>query len=40
LGRVGSSSFDAFAGSLLNMFEFEDGGDARKLLLDPASVGG
>ena len=37
LGRVGGSSFDALAGSLLNMFEFEDGGDARKLLLDPAS---
>jgi phospholipase C len=37
MGRVGRSSFDALAGSLLNMFEFEDGGDARKLLLDPAS---
>ena len=37
LGRAGGSSFDALAGSLLNMFEFEDGGDARKLLLDPAS---
>ena len=29
LGRVGGSSFDALEGSLLNMFEFEDGGDAR-----------
>ena len=37
LGRIGGSSFDALAGSLFNMFEFEDGGDARKLLLDPAS---
>jgi hypothetical protein len=25
------------AGSLLNLFEFEDGGDARKLYLDPAN---
>jgi phospholipase C len=36
LGRI-SSSFDAMAGSLLNLFEFEDGGDARKLYLDPAN---
>jgi phospholipase C len=37
LGRIGGSSFDALAGSRFNMFEFEDGGDARKLLLDPAT---
>ena len=37
LGRIGGSSFDALAGSLVNMFEFENGGGARKLLLDPAS---
>ena len=35
LGRIGGSSFDAMAGSLLNMLEFGDGGDARKLFLDP-----
>ena len=39
LGRIGGSSFDSMAGSLLNLFEFEDGGGAHKLLLDrPASV--
>jgi phospholipase C len=37
LGRIGGSSFDAIAGSLLQMFEFEDGGDARMLYLDPAT---
>ena len=37
LGRIGGSSFDALAGSVMNMFEFENGGDARKLLLDPAT---
>jgi phospholipase C len=37
LGRIGGSSFDALAGSLINVFEFENGGTARKLLLDPAS---
>jgi phospholipase C len=37
LGRIGGSSFDAIAGSLLNMLEFADGGDARKLYLDPAT---
>ena len=37
LGRIGGSSFDALAGSLLNIFEFEDGGNARKLFLDPVS---
>jgi len=37
LGRIGGSSFDAIAGSLLNMLEFADGGHARRLFLDPAS---
>ena len=37
LGRIGGSSFDTLAGSLLNLFEFGDGGHARKLLLDPAT---
>jgi phospholipase C len=37
LGRIGGSSFDALAGSLLNLFEFEDGGDAHKLYLDPST---
>jgi phospholipase C len=37
LGRIGGTSFDAIAGSLLNLFEFEDGGEARKLFLDPAT---
>ncbi len=35
LGRIGGSSFDAKAGSLINMFEFADGGNTRKLYLDP-----
>jgi phospholipase C len=37
LGRIGGTSFDAMAGSLLNMLEFGDGGDARRLFLDPAT---
>jgi phospholipase C len=37
LGQIGGSSFDSMAGSLLNMFEFADGGDAHKLFLDPAT---
>jgi phospholipase C len=37
LGRIGGSSFDAIAGSLLSLFEFQDSGDARKLYLDPAT---
>jgi phospholipase C len=37
LGRIGGSSFDGLAGSLENLFEFQDGGDARKLFLDPAT---
>jgi hypothetical protein len=28
LGRIGGLSFDAVAGSLINVFEFEDGGVA------------
>jgi phospholipase C len=35
LGRIGGSSFDAMAGPLSNLFEFENGGGAHKLLLDP-----
>jgi len=36
VGRIGGSSFDALAGSLLNMFDFADGG-GRQLFLDPAT---
>jgi len=37
LGRIGGASFDAIAGSLMNLFEFGDGGGGRKLLLDPGT---
>jgi phospholipase C len=37
LGRIGGTSFDAMAGSLLGLFEFQDGGLARKLYLDPTT---
>lgn len=37
LGRIGGSSFDALAGSLVNMFDFADGGNGRELFLDPAT---
>ena len=37
LGQIGGSSFDALSGTLKNMFEFGDGGSAKKLLLDPTS---
>jgi phospholipase C len=37
LGRIGNASFDAMAGTLLNLFEFGDGGTTHKLLLDPAT---
>src|SRR5579872_1838647 len=37
LGRIGGTSFDARAGSLLNLFEFDHGGDSHKLYLDPAT---
>jgi phospholipase C len=39
-GRIGNFSFDSKAGSLLNMFSFDRGGDdpgGRKLFLDPAT---
>jgi len=35
LGRIGDQSFDETAGSLLPMLEFQDGGHASKLFLDP-----
>jgi phospholipase C len=35
LGRIGDQSFDATAGSVMQMFEFQDGGHASKLFLDP-----
>jgi phospholipase C len=37
LGRIGGSSFDAIAGPLDNLFEFDNQGNAGKLFLDPAS---
>ena len=36
-GRIGNFSFDTKAGSLLNLFSFAHGDDARKLFLDPAT---
>src|SRR5205085_5313633 len=38
LGRIGDASGDAFAGSLLNMFDFRNAGPAKALILD-ASTG-
>jgi phospholipase C len=35
LGRIGGTSFDEKAGSLLNLFDFTDGHGANKLILDP-----
>jgi phospholipase C len=35
LGQIDLTSFDNMAGSLLDLFEFEEGGTAHKLLLDP-----
>ena len=36
LGRIGNQSFDAKAGSLMNMFDFTTGGQrAQKLFLNP-----
>jgi phospholipase C len=35
LGRIGNGSTDAIAGSLNNMFDFNDGPQAHRLLLDP-----
>src|SRR5579871_6287080 len=37
LGQIGGTSFDAMAGSIKTMFDFENGGTARKLLLEPTS---
>jgi phospholipase C len=34
LGRIGDQSSDEEAGSLMQMFEFQDGGHAGKLFLD------
>ena len=35
LGRIGNSSFDALAGSLVNMFDFDTHHQAHRLILDP-----
>jgi phospholipase C len=35
LGRIGDSSFDALAGSLVNMFDFDSEHHAHRLILDP-----
>jgi phospholipase C len=35
LGQIGDSSFDALAGSLLNMFDFDSEHHAHRLILDP-----
>jgi len=38
LGRIGNQSFDAKAGSLMNMFDFTTGGQrAQKLFLNPST---
>jgi phospholipase C len=37
LGRIGNGSFDAKAGTLNGMFDFDDGAAARKLILDPGT---
>jgi phospholipase C len=37
LGRIGNQSSDATAGSLSNLFDFEHGGQTKKLFLDPAT---
>jgi phospholipase C len=37
LGRIGNQSFDALAGSLENMFDFNHKGAGHKLFLDPAT---
>ena len=38
-GRIGGGSFDAVAGSLLNMFDFDDRvrAEEKELLLDPST---
>lgn len=35
LGRIGGGSTDAITGTLTNMFDFDDGAQARRLILDP-----
>jgi hypothetical protein len=35
VGRIGDSSFDALAGSLVNMFDFETRHPAHRLILNP-----
>jgi phospholipase C len=35
LGRIGNSFFDALAGSLLKMFEFDHESQEKRLFLDP-----
>jgi phospholipase C len=37
LGRIGDNSTDAIAGSLLPMFDFDDGGRAPRVILDPST---
>ncbi len=37
LGRIGDQSFDAIAGSIMNMFDFHAYGGGRQLILDPDS---
>ena len=37
LGRIGSGSTDAIAGSLNGLFDFDDRGRAGKLILDPVT---
>src|SRR5258707_652771 len=37
LGQIGNGSTDAIAGPLNNMFDFNDGPQAHRLLLDPQS---
>jgi phospholipase C len=34
LGRIGNQSTDAFAGSLLNLFDFTNGQRAKRLILN------
>jgi phospholipase C len=36
-GQLGGGSYDQIAGSLLNMFDFDDRGEDRRLFLDPAT---
>jgi len=36
-GQLGGGSYDQVAGSLLNMFDFDDRGEDRRLFLDPAT---